>query len=242
MRPPGFEERAARFVGTGSYDSLITLSVKQILLTPDSAAPYYYAGLGYEQKRDLKSCLAYYQKAADRGHVQSARWIKENRIRDVTRVSYRPLNPNPFAAFTGTIGLGILRWNGPGGGASEITTKLYERLKESPDVVRRFALYSMSSLDTLSRTLKLGSLDAGDRQLLKGLDAKLAVRFVVTGTEIDERTLSLKVIRTSDGSVVIDKECKSSETSTALGDAVLLFQSGKMPAYRLEPVVESRRR
>ena len=241
-RQPLFEERINRFLTASLYDSVIAASLKQIKLTPDSVAPYFFAALAYEQKKDARSCSAFYQKAADRGHQQASRWLKENRVRDVIHVSYRPLNPNPFAEYQGIIGLGLLKFSAPDGGGSDLATRLFDKLRSSPEVVRRFALYSYPSMDTLLKTLKLGTLDATDRGMMKELSNKLAVKFIVAGTEIDERTMTLRLIRTADGSVVLEKEFKTSDTSTALADAVLLFQSWKSPAYRSETVLEQRRK
>jgi hypothetical protein len=241
-RQPLFEERVNRFLTASLYDSVIAVSLKQVRLTPDSASPYYFAALGYEQKKDARSASAFYQKAADRGHQQASRWLKENRVRDVIHVSYRPLNPNPFAEYQGIIGLGLLKFSTPDGGSTDLATRLFDKLRSSPDVVRRFALYSYPSMDTLGKTLKLGALDAADKDIMKELSNKLGVKFVAAGTEIDERTITLKVVRTADGSVVLEKEFKTSDTSTALADAVLLFQSWKSPVYRIEAVLEQRRK
>ncbi len=236
-RPPTFQERADAYIRKGAYDSLIVLGSREVAARPDSAEPYYYLGVAYEQRKDVRSASANYQKAADRGHLAAAEWLKGKRVREVVRVSYRPLNPNPFEGFSGTIGLGIGAFAGPGAG--ELETTLYEKLRTTTEVTRRFGLYSH---DALRKSIKATSVDPADPAVMKTLGTALAIRFLVTGRRIDDRSFSVRILRTSDGVAILEKEMRNSEGSTALADVVTIFQSGRVPVYRTESVLEDRKR
>lgn len=236
-RPPTFQERADAFIRKGAYDSLILLGTREAAARPDSAEPYYYLGLAYEQRKDARSASVNYQKAADRGSVAAAQWVKGKRVKEVVRVTYRPLSPNPFEEYSGTIGLGIGAFAGPG--AVELETALYEKLRSTPEVTRRFGLYSH---DALRKTMKTASVDPADPGVMKTLGTALAIRFLVTGKRFDERSFSIRILRTSDGAAVLEKEMRNSEGSTALADVATIFQSGRAPVYRTESVLEDRKR
>jgi hypothetical protein len=235
-RPPTFQERAEAYLRKSAYDSLTALALKEVVATPDSADPYYYLGIAYEQKRDIRTASSYYQKAADRGHLAAAQWVKGKRVKEVVRVSYRSLSPNPFEGHSGTIGLGIVAFSG--NGAGDLEASLYEKLRMASEVTKRFGLYSH---EALKKSLKTASVDATDPAMMKTLGTALAVKFLVTGRRIDDRSFLVKVIRTADGAVVIERELRGSETSTALADLVMIFQSGRVPSYRTETVLEDRR-
>jgi hypothetical protein len=236
-RPPTFQERADAYIRRGAYDSLIVLGTREAAARPDSAEAYYYLGVAYEQRKDVRSASVNYQKAADRGHVAAAQWLKGKRVKEVVRVSYRPLTPNPFEGFSGTIGLGIGAF--AGSGAGELETTLYEKLRTTPEVTRRFGLYSH---DALRKSIKTASVDPADPAVMKTLGTALAIRFLVTGKRIDERSFNIRILRTSDGAAVLEKEMRNSEGSTALADVVTIFQSGRVPVYRTESVLEDRKR
>jgi hypothetical protein len=238
-RPPTYRERAESFLKMGAYDSLLATGLREIATTPDSAAPYYFTAVAYEQKKDVRAASNYYQKAADRGHPVAQQWVKGTRVREVLKVSYRPLAPNPFSQFSGsTIGIGVLAGGGSGGGEGNLGTLLYDQLKSVPEVTRKFGLYSA---DALKKALKVPEVSAEDHKVLKSLESLLAVKFVVICHGPDDRAFTVRVIRTSDGAVTLEREVKNTDTSTAMSDAVQMFQSGKMPVYRLEPVLEPRR-
>jgi hypothetical protein len=236
-RPPTFQERAESYLRRGAYDSLILVGTREVAARPDSVWPYYYLGIAYEQKRDVRAASANYQKAAEKGHPAAVQWMREKRVKEVVRVTYRPLNPDPFAEYSGTIGLGIASFAGPG--AAELEAALYDRLRTTPEVTRRFGLYSH---ETLKKTLKTTSVDPADPAVMKTAGGTLAIRFLVTGRRIDDRTFTIRVVRTADGAAVIDKEVRNSEGSTALADVVTMFQSARIPVYRTEAVLDTRRR
>jgi hypothetical protein len=116
---------------------------------------------------------------------------------------------------------------------------LYAKLIATPDVTKKFGLYSH---EALKKTLKLAAINPSDAPVMKTLSTSLAIRFVISGRRLDDRSFVLKVARTADGKTVFEKELRNSDASTALLDAVMVFQSGKQPVYRADTILEERRR
>jgi len=243
-RQLSFEERVSALLQEGAYDSAIAACLIEIANKGGSATLYFSLGRAYSQKGEDGAGIQNYQKAAQLGHVGAQQWLDANtKSKSVTTVSYKKFAQNPFAGDQYPIGLGILRFSSSRGNYSELTKKVLDTLKSRSAVLEKFTLFPYSSLEEQKATLQIGNLDPTDKQVLAKLDKFMDIKFVVYGVVTDETLplFTMDVVRTADGKKVFSQQFRQSSNSTPINDAVLLFQSFRVPVYKNERVLQIRR-
>lgn len=235
-----YEKRGYLLMGRGNLSRAAYLYEKALVRDPTSSSTLFKFGLLCYEQGNTSQAMDYAKRAAQLGNGDAKQWLKHNLI-SRTEVSYRPLQHNPFTGTEGPIGLGILPFVDVQQKILGLTEQLYERLKSKNEIRRRFVLYPFSSLDAQKATLGIQTLLPVTKATLARLNKVLGITFVVTGNvpQPSPSGFRMDVIRTSDSASVYTKYFEESETSTALDDAVRVFEVYKEPIYKTQNVLKS---
>jgi len=214
----------------GEVEAALEFYSQAVRRDPGLARAHLLQGLVYEYLGDKQHCLPAIRRAAQLGDATAQAWLNDrNRLRPPS-VTYVPLRPNPFEEIAPGAGLAVLPFEQDGG--SDVAARVYRVLARSGVIRNRFTLYSPSSLEEQQSALGLSGLDPESdavREALRAVD----IRFVLYGEVAGESPLrlTLRCVRTDDGTKLLEQKLRESETSTALDDAVRLLAEGRRPVY-----------
>jgi hypothetical protein len=201
-------------------------------LMPDSAAPLLYMARVAERRGDPAGGRRFYEKAAERGSVVARGWLTREENQQQSRIRYRTLRPNPFRMAKRDAGIAILSFTDARGRSSDFGEQLYAALTRYK-VSERFPIYDYGELAKL-KSSDIRSLQPTDRTSMKALGERLRIEFVVSGRVHDPRRnhFTLRVTRTSDGSMIVEQEYRDVNEATAFADVARLFTEGVVPDRR----------
>jgi tetratricopeptide (TPR) repeat protein len=210
------ETRAADAFQQRNYDEALRLYEQALRAKPGSARLLYQYGLAFAAKGEMGSAREKIQRAAELGDPRAAAWLGE-KTKQVVRVTYKPLAPNPFADYTRKIGVLV---TGSESGA------IYNALNTS----KRFLPLLKGALKTM------GIPDADIRQDAPQRDLKkFKVDFVlISSTDAARGTASMQLIDSESWRVVMNASFRNSDNSTALDDLVRIFLENRVAQYQVE--------
>ena len=234
------EEAAFAAFRKGDYIEAIRSFEKVTSLGKASREVYYSLGIAYFRDGNPTRCLLNMQKAAHMGSGEASRWLEENTFQsDRVTVTYTPLSADPFAGYAQPIGLGILAFKDSVGRETALASRIYDVLKAKN---KSFRIFPYSTIKEEQTSLGIGRLDGSDRRGLAALEKDLAVNFVLSGTSGDSigSTITLRLVRSKDASIVLTREFRSSTSSTALDDVALFLLKKQSSVYHTKQIVSVR--
>jgi len=237
---PADEESGFAAFRKGEYARAIAIFEKVVAAKKASKEVYYSLGLSYFRSLNTTRCLPNVQKSAALGSTEAKNWIRANTIPvDVTTVTYRQQVTNPFAGYNPPVGLGVLPFTDPLMHDTPLTGKLYEALREKNESLR---IFPYSTIRSEQAARGLSPLSPQSPKILDALEKVLSINFVITGAAHDTlaSAFSMDLLRCSDGATVISHEFRTSTTSTAIDDAVMLILKGSSPVYKMSHALQVR--
>jgi len=237
---PGTEEAGFAAFKRGDYNQAIASFEKVVAKGKGSREVYFSLGLSYFKNRNRTRSLLSMQKSSALGNPDAKRWIRENTVPvEVVSVTYKQAAADPFQGYTPPVGLGLLPFTDSLRHDTPLTDRLYNALKAKNQSLRIFP-YSTIKSEQVSRGLT--SLSPADRKILGALEKDLSMNFAVAGVARDTAgsAFTMQIFRCRDGAPVLVRECRTSRTSTAIDDAVMLLLKGRVPVYTTTHVAEVR--
>ncbi len=149
-------------------------------------------------------------------------------ISQTLTVTYKDISPNPFAGYSASIGIGIMKFIGEDG----YEAKIYDELKKIPGIHDKFMIFPYKVLQDQKDVLKLKTLNFNDRKAQKSLFDNLDIMFLISGELSSNDKLKLQIVRTTDGVIVFEDDFKNSSQSTAIKDAVKVISENKRSEYK----------
>lgn len=215
------EARASDAFQQRNYVEALRLYEQALRAKPNAPRLWYQYGLVYAAKGEMGSAAEKIQRAASLGDPRAVLWLGD-RTKQVVRVTYKPLAPDPFVAYDRRIGILVT------GSKSDV---IYAALNAS----KRFLPLLKGALPTM------GIPDVEIRQdvPVKGLK-KLKVDFALISNETDASRgiISMQLIDTNTWTVVVSQSFRNSETSKGIDDLVSVFQENKTPQYNVQYVLK----
>ena len=215
----------------GEIETALEFYTHAVKHDPSLAQAHLLQGLVYEYMGDKKRCVPAIQRAANLGDSTAIAWLAERKRVHPPAVKYVRLKPDPFADAGKGAGLAVLPFERTGG--SDVADRVYRKLASSAKARERFTLYSAASLEEQQDALGLTSLDPESEAVRRALLA-VDIQYVLYGAVAAEFPLaiSLRCLRTDDGSTLLDQKLRESTSSTALDDAIRLIAEGRKPVYQ----------
>ena len=167
------------------------------------------------------------------GSTEAKTWIRANTIPvDVVTVTYRQVVTDPFSGYTPPVGLGVLPFTDSLTHETPLAGKMYDALRAKNVSLR---IFPYSTIKSEQETRGLNTLSPSSPKILDALEKVLSINFVITGEAHDTlgSAFRMDVIRCSDAGTVLSHEFKTSTSSTAIDDAVMLLLKGKSPVYKM---------
>jgi hypothetical protein len=230
---PAEEESGFAAFRKGEYIQAIAIFEKMVAARKASKEVYFNLGLSYFKSRDRARCLPNMQRSAALGSTEAKNWIRANTISvDVVTVTYRQAVTDPFSGYTPPVGLGVLPFTDSLNHDTPLTGKMYDALRAKNESLR---IFPYSTITSEQATRGLNTLSPSSPKMLDALEKVLSINFVITGEAHDSpgSAFRMDVIRCSDGGTIISHEFKTSTTSTAIDDAVMLILKGRSPVYKM---------
>ncbi len=229
---PAEEESGFAAFRKGDYARAIAAFEKIVAAKKASREVYFSLGLSYYKSLNRTRCLADMQKSAALGSTEAKSWIRANTTPvDVTTVTYRQAVTDPFAGYTPPVGLGVLPFIDSLKHDTPLTGKMYDALRVKNESLR---IFPYSTIKAEQATRGLNTMSPSSPKILDALEKVFSINFVIAG-EADDTLWSafrMDVLRCSDGATVISHEFRTSTTSTAIDDAVMLILKGRSPVYK----------
>ena len=229
---PSEEESAFASFRKGDYARAIPGFEKMVASRKATREVYFSLGLSYFKNGNSARCLLNMQKSASLGSTEAKSWIRANTTPvDVTTVTYRQEATNPFAGYAPPVGMGVLPFTDSLRHDTPLTGKIYDALRAKNE---SFRIFPYSTIKTEQATRGLAATNPSSPKILDALEKVLSINFVIAGEAHDTAgsAFRMDVLRCSDGTTVISREFRTSTTSTAIDDAVMLVFKGKSPVYR----------
>ena len=231
------EEAALAAFRKGDYIEAIRSFEKVTALGKASREVYYSLGVAYFRDGNPTRCLSNIQKAARMGSGEAGRWLEENTFQsERVTVTYTPLSSDPFEGYAQPIGLGILAFKDSLGRETALASRIYDVLKARN---KSFRIFPYSTIKEEQASLGIARLDGSDRRGLAALEKDLSVNFVLSGISGDSigSSISLRLVRSRDASIILTREFRSSTSSTALDDVALFLLKKQSSVYHTKQIV-----
>ena len=230
---PAEEESGFAAFRKGDYTQAIAIFEKMVAARKASREVYFSLGLSYFKSQDRARCLPNMQRSAALGSTEAKTWIRANTIPvDVVTVTYRQVVTDPFSGYTPPVGLGVLPFTDSLTHETPLAGKMYDALRAKNVSLR---IFPYSTIKSEQETRGLNTLSPSSPKILDALEKVLSINFVITGEAHDTlgSAFRMDVIRCSDAGTVLSHEFKTSTSSTAIDDAVMLLLKGKSPVYKM---------
>jgi hypothetical protein len=227
----GVEEAGFAAFKKGDYIQAIASFEKVVAAGKASKEVYFSLGFSYFKNRNRSRCLGNMQKSSGLGSNEAKAWLRENTVPLViTTVTYKQIESDPFEGYTAPVGVGVLAIADSLKHDTPLTEKLYEALKAKNETLR---IFPFSTIKSEQASWGLTALSPSNKQLLSALEKELSMNFAVTGVARDTlgSAFTMHVIRCRDGAPVFEQEFRTSTSSTAIDDAVMLLLKGRIPVY-----------
>ncbi|HMK39649.1 MAG TPA: hypothetical protein VK569_09930, partial [Bacteroidota bacterium] len=237
---PGTEEAGFAAFRKGDYNQAIASFEKVAASGRASKEVYYALGLSYFKNRNRSRCLSSMKKSSALGSEEASAWMKANTAPvEITTVTYRQLEADPFEGYTPPVGLGVLPFADSLTHDTPLTEGLYNALKAKNEALR---IFPFSTIKSRQASWGLTALSPSNRQILSALEKEISMNFAVAGLTRDEQAsaFNMQIIRCRDGKVVLAQEFHTTKNSTALDDAVMLLLKGRLPVYTASRTIEVR--
>ena len=212
-------------------ETALALYTEAVKKDPGLAQAHLLQGLVYEYLGDMKRCVPAIKRAAELGDSTALAWLENREQGSAPSVKYVRLKPDPFAQAGKGVGMAVLPSAHEGG--SDLAERVYQKLAENGKARDRFTLYSATSLADQQEALGLTSLDPESEAVRTALRA-VDIQYVLYGAVAGQSPLAitLRCVRTDDGTTLLDQTLRESRNSTALDDAVRLIAEGSKPVYQ----------
>lgn len=144
-------------------------------------------------------------------------------------VSYSPINYTIFAENNYPIKIALLEFKDYVGGEN-LNEKIYLELKKDPNIVSKFSIYPLNSMQLWLKSTKFESLNPSDETLLKKISDELSISYIVFGENTAD---GLKVIikNTRNNNIMFSGIFINSDSSTALQDFQKLLSDNLFARY-----------
>jgi hypothetical protein len=236
----GSEEAGFAAFKRGDYNQAITLFEKVVAKGKGSKEVWFSLGLSYFKNRNRARCLSSMQKSSALGNQEAKRWIRENTVPvEIVSVTYKQADADPFQGYSPPFGLGVLPFTDSLQHDTPLTDKLYNALKAKNESLR---IFPYSTIRSEQVSWGLTALSPANKQILSALEKELSMNFAVAGVARDSlgSAFNMQILRCKEGTPVLVREFRTSKTSTAIDDAVMLLLKGRVPVYTTTRVAEVR--
>jgi hypothetical protein len=234
----GAEEAGFEAFNKGNYNQAIASFERVVAAGKASQDVYFRLGFSYFKNRNRVRCLASMQKSSGLGSNEAKAWLNENTAPVVsTTVTYKQIEPDLFEGYNPPVGLGVLPFADSLRHDTPLTDRVYKTLKAKNETLR---VFPFSTIKSEQASWGLNALDPSNRQILSALEKDLSMNFAVAGVAADTMgsAFSMQVIRCRDGTPVYTQEFRTSRSSTAIDDAVMLLLKGRVPVYTKSSTLE----
>jgi hypothetical protein len=234
----GAEEAGFAAFKKGDYRQAIASFEKVVAGGKASKEVYFSLGLSYFKNRNRARSLVNMQRSSGLGSSEATSWLRENTVPvEIVTVTYKHIDTDPFDSYSPPVGLGVLPFTDSLMHDTRLTQTLYDALKAKNET---FRIFPFSTIKSEQVSWGLTALSPSNKQILSALEKDLSMNFAVAGIARDTlgSAFSMQIIRCRDGALVFTQGFRTSTSSTAIDDAVMLLLKGRVPLYSASRSVE----